>query len=129
MGRGVDVRSDKFICLDAGRGVGMAHGVIVDGSRKCDVHGDHGILYPCPEYGAETLKEIEEMSLDYIGNLKSPKWRQEQMANGISEEGLGILMAMAGIKIGDWGTEEVEDGAGGTRKKRTFRARLMPDRF
>lgn len=29
-------------------------------SRKCNVHGEHGILYVCPEYPLQLQKEIIE---------------------------------------------------------------------
>jgi len=30
-------------------------------SRKCHIHGEHGILYVCPDYSIELQKEIKKL--------------------------------------------------------------------
>jgi len=34
-------------------------------SRKCHIHGEHGILYVCPDYSIELQKEIEKLGEEF----------------------------------------------------------------
>ena len=79
------------------------HGKVQGYGRLCDKHGDHGILYPCPEYDKETLQEISLSSKKYINNLKSKSWcEKQQKETGCGELEIEIFRTMAGIDENDW---------------------------
>jgi hypothetical protein len=76
----------------------MAHGKVTGRIRECDVHGKHGLLYPCPEYPKEVLDEIERSNQIYKRNLSDPEWCRKQIENGsMTEEAIAVFRAMAGI--------------------------------
>jgi hypothetical protein len=79
------------------------HGKIDGFVRKCDVHGDHGPLYPCPEYSRETLDEISEKTEMRMACMRSRSWCRRQIEeNGATIEGLWIMRLLAGIDDSDW---------------------------
>lgn len=53
----------------------IKHGDIMDdrSTRKCDVHGTHGLLYVCPEYDLEKQKEVELLGDKFKQDCKNGK--------------------------------------------------------
>lgn len=74
------------------------HGKVVGHIRRCDAHGEHGPLYPCPEYDRETLANIAGGTARYMSNLRDPAWRERQIANGMPPVVMAAFMAMAGVE-------------------------------
>lgn len=75
------------------------HGKICGHVRKCDEHGEHGTLYPCPMYDQATLDAIAESTAQHIANLRDPAWCQKQVDDGLPPEGIAIFRALAGLDI------------------------------
>ena len=59
------------------------HGEVYQNIRHCNVHGSHGILYPCPCYDKETLREIKKSTRKVHRSFKMKWWRRRQIKNGI----------------------------------------------
>ena len=77
------------------------HGKVVGNARKCRIHGEHGQLYPCPEYDKQTLNEIAISDEKYKANLRSKSWCEKQIKTGsVDAYGIAIFRGMAGVD--DW---------------------------
>jgi hypothetical protein len=61
-------------------------------SRWCEVHKTHhGILYPCPDYPPELLKEIAAADISFAAQLNDKAWAQEQINKGVPPEAIEIM--------------------------------------
>lgn len=78
---------------------GRSNGV---GGRHCDVHGEHGSLYPCEEYDAATLEEIAEQDRRYRAAVNDPGWIKRQLYKGIRPEAIAIFQMFAGAPDPDY---------------------------
>jgi hypothetical protein len=58
---------------------------------------EHGSLYDCDKYDADTLAEIAALNERYLANLRDPAWCEKQVANGVPPEGIAIFRVLAGL--------------------------------
>ena len=67
-------------------------------NRYCEsCKHDHGPLYVCPSYDADTKAEIAAQSERWIANLQDPAWIKSQLDKGVEPGAIAIFQAMAGL--------------------------------